>query len=390
MAQISIFSEEYPKVQLTDREVNALLGQSMKPGDVVRRPDGTIDTKATLANSPLTRALEIKEAQALETKGNSLYDNTKRDLDAFERRLYAAGIKPEMTLDVAMTEFYRPDNRGLFPELIERAVLISENTLVNDQVSEADLVGQTINIPSKSTVATKLSLEGTSGTGDRKPKRVAEGAGSKTYTINETDETVRLKEYGFKLKISDAAKKLSTVDELSLIAQELAAAEVNIAAVSAALDVLIASGYTEVTLASASTLAWKDILTFFYSNEMRFSPDFLVTSAYASGAVIDIINVLNLANLTDPIGVAGNATQDTIPMLRGRNLKAHEGTKLKDKLVGIRKNLALKKYECRDLIQSEWQRIADGGGFDVYHWRVNRGYHRFVDEAVRILVPTGS
>ena len=158
--QISIFDKEYPKPRMDPEKIAQAISETPT---IVRMTNGDIDVKATLANSPITKLYAEAESKALQDAQHSINDNALAHLDAFERRMLSLGIKGSTDIATAMSVFYRPDNRGMFPELIERAVLISENTLVGDQVAESDLVGSVINIPSITTKATKLALADASG-----------------------------------------------------------------------------------------------------------------------------------------------------------------------------------------------------------------------------------
>jgi len=386
MHGIGIFDKNFPRVTLSKDEVQEHLGVTTPPRDA----EGKID----LSQSPLTKLLEKKEREALDRLGEKEGHALKivehgAELDAFQRQLLTRGIDGSSPMGALLAAFWRPDEIGVFAEYVERAVFLSEHTLQPDEVKPSDIIASTKAVKGSMTATVpRLQLVGT--TEQKKAKRTVAGAGTKTYELSESEDTYKLEEYGFKLKIQDIAKDSETVDTASLIIQELAA-ENNLRAevekmVELALDATAGTGFDEAQEFETSTLTWEDILKFFYGgkNASRF-PDVIFTTNYAEGAVIDMVNILNLATVTDPMAVPGSVTSDVLPTLRGRKLKFHSSTDLKDKLIGIRKNFGFVKAENRNAMQSEWERIATGG-WNVYHWKTNKAFGLITDSAITRLV----
>ena len=386
---IEVMDKEFPKLKLSAESMKGKLGPVSAP----RKPDGTID----LSQSPLTAHLAELERQAfaeMSAKHGSPVElvGQGNELDAFQRQLAARGIYGNSPLDAMLSTFWTPDEIGIFGEYIERAIFLSENLLMKDEVTPSDLITSTKQITGTMT-ATFPRLELTSNsTSDKKAKRTVPGAGTKTYELTESDDSVHLDEYGFSVRIQDLARASETVDTTSIIIQELAAENVLRSQVDEMVGIAVAAsagtGFNEAREISTATLTWENILNFFYggSYPSRF-PQFAFTCNNASGAIISMIKILNLAMLTDPIAVPGSATTDTIPLLRGRQLKFHAGSTLKDILVGLNKNVGFMKAENRDATQSEWERIATGG-WSVYHWVSNRGFRLMTDSAITRLVKT--
>ena len=376
----------YPKVSLSPAEMVKALADDQPR--IIRDASGKLDIRATLATSPLTRLFDEKERAALHAQGDHLSDNAFK-LDPFERRLFSLGIKGNMTWSAALSVLFDPTNRGVFPEFVERAVLLSENLLADTEVAESDLIANTIPLASTSTEVTKLEMQGTTGTGDRKVMRTTEGATMRQYVLTHSETTVATKEYGFSLGITDRARLLSTVDQVNLLIQELALENVNRSSVSDALTVLIAAVTETRALALATTLTWKDVLLFFYGSQFTSTrtPNLIISTNDYAGAIISFVNLLALANFTDPIGNPNNATQNIVPLVRNAKLKFYPGSTLSDKLLGVRTSSALNKYENRSLMQSEWERLASSQS-DAYYWRTNRVYYCPDAKSVRTLTKT--
>jgi len=386
---IEVGDKEFPKIKLSAEEIKGKLGTT----DAPRNADGSID----LSQSPLTKYLAEKERAAFEqlsTKAGAQVTlaGQGNEMDAFQRQLVARGLDGSSPLSAMLSAFWDPSEIGIFAEYIERAIFLSENTLTKDEIAPSDLITSTKQI-SGTMSATFPSLNLTSNSSDdKKAKRTVSGASTKTYELTESDETLNLDEYGFKIKIQDLAKASETVDTASILIQDLAAENVLRAQVSAMVAIAVAAsagtGFNEAREITTSSLVWEDILKFFYggSYPSRF-PQFAFTCNNATGAIISMIKILNLATLVDPIAVPGAATKDVIPALRGRQLKFHAGSTLKDKLIGLNKTVGFIKAENRAATQSEWERVATGG-WSVYHWKSNWAFRLITDSAITRLVKT--
>lgn len=387
---IYITDEKYPLVSLSADEAKKYVGTTYPK----RKENGEVD----LTKSPLTKLLEQKEKEALEElaikEGKSMedmrIDGAGAKMDAFQRQLIARGLTGDKPLDAMLTAFWKPEEIGIFAEYVERAILLSENILAEDELAPSDLIASVKQIRgSKTATFPKIRLHGA-----KSAVPVVEGAGKPAYELVETDIPVNLEEFGFKLRLSHDFRVMETIDTASLVIQELAAENVLRAQVRAMLA--ICNGLTPGTAIDnmkqktfTGTLTWKDVLRFLYRTgyPSRF-PTILFTGAVAdegSEIDLDIVELLNLAILTDPIAVPGSATENKIPTIRGRALKFCVNANLDNVLYGLNKNLGFIMAENRDIMQNEWEHIADGN-IDVYHWKTNWAFGLLTEGAVSKLV----
>jgi hypothetical protein len=377
----SIYELDFPKLALTPQDYKEILAVSTS--EPVRRKDGSIDFSKT----PACLALERKEKEALKALGaDSVEGRAATELDAFQRQLEIRKITNKTNLDI----FWDPQNVGLFPEVVERAVLMSTAELDINELKPEDIIAITKPVDSKVVLRPKLTLP----TPSQKPTKIAQGAEPPTYTITESDETITLSEYGFKIVIGDSAAASQSIDQLQVMVKEIASNEIYRRQVEDAVLIAIAAGFTSVSLASSTVLTTKDIFKMFLTTggSRGREPDILFSVSDDTGAVISLVEVLNLSDLRNPIANPGGITSREFPTVLGKplrfcNVNSTGGAyNLKNKLVGIKKAYGIQKYEYRGVMQSEIERIAKMPG-NAFYWRTAIGFNRFTADSVRILVP---
>jgi hypothetical protein len=198
---------------------------------------------------------KLSLAQYLETLDPATeYPDTK--LDAFERQLAAHGIVLRGPNSTSLAVVYDPENRYLFPEIIDRTVRTALQVGMN-KLSLADIVSVETGIDSGVIAGLSFDMDDLASS-DVKQKRVTEKGKFPVVSISLSSKVVKLRKYGRAIEITDEAKRRISLNYLALMIQAIVTQWMQ-DMISDAVDAL-QTGLVDIDTAAASTITYEDMV----------------------------------------------------------------------------------------------------------------------------------
>lgn len=195
--KISLDKNAYVEAKQNKKSVTALIHEmSGAAGEV--EPDYYLE-----------RAGKIRNKVQLSEKDHKL--------DAFEIQLMEHGLKMSGSEVSLAEDFYKTDDRkGLFPEWINRQVLIGMD-LGRNACQLSDLIASTREIDASS----YMSISATFTAGKRGAYRVAEGAEFPTIKIAEAEKPIKLEKFGHKVNLTYEVMRRMAINQLAVHMQKV-------------------------------------------------------------------------------------------------------------------------------------------------------------------------
>ena len=182
-------------------------------------------------------------------------------LDAFERQLAIRGLSVFGRSAVSLDAFYQnPSNRTLFPEFINRQVRVGRLMATLD-AKVADLIAAETSVDSQ----TYESSEASDSSDNASLKDVKEGAAFPALTISFTEQPVKLRKYGRKIKATYEYLRRQKVNVFAIVLQFIGM-RMEKDESAAAVDVLLngntgnSNGAGNTNVAAGGTLAYADMV----------------------------------------------------------------------------------------------------------------------------------